>query len=245
MVQLNSRRRSKLREGGIRQLPSGQIILLLEGRKPAAKRLSPVLNGQGHNVVVAHTRKGALTQVREVHPEVIVVDSPSLRFSCRRFCEALQDAGLDIPVLMLLSEGAKIDRSVGARGHLRYPFSPKKLTNRVIRMLPAPDDDVLQVGDVALNTKQKSVTRGDRETHLTPKQAHLLEIFMRHPGEILTRAFLMKQVWDTDYMGDTRTLDVHIHWVRKAIEENYKSPLYLRTIRRVGYRFETPTPRKR
>jgi DNA-binding response OmpR family regulator len=232
-------------KGGIRQLTSGQIILLLEGRKPVAKRLAPVLNGQGHNVVVAHTRKGALTQVREIHPEVIVMDSPSLRFSSRRFCCALRDAGLDIPVLMLLPEGAKIDRSVGARGHLRYPFSPKKLTNRVLRMLPAPDDDLLQVGDVALNIKQKCVTRGDRETHLTPKQALLLEILMRHPGEILTRAFLMKQVWDTDYMGDTRTLDVHIHWVRKAIEEDYKSPIYLRTIRRVGYRFESPASQKR
>jgi DNA-binding response OmpR family regulator len=75
---------------------------------------------------------------------------------------------------------------------------------------------------------------------LTPKQAVLLEVFLRHPGEILTRAFLMKQVWDTEYMGDTRTLDVHIHWVRKAIEVDYKSPVYLRTVRRIGYRFEVP-----
>lgn len=219
-------------------------ILLVEGRKPAAKRLSPVLNGQGHNVVTAHTRKGALTQVQETHPQVIVMDSPSLRFSCRRFCDALQDAELDIPVLMLLPEGVKIDRSVGARSHLRYPFSPKKLINRVVRLLPAPDDNLLRVGDIALNAKQQCVTRGDQETHLTPKQAHLLEIFMRHPGEILTRAFLMKQVWDTDYMGDTRTLDVHIHWVRKAIEDDHKSPVYLRTIRRVGYRFESSESQK-
>jgi len=63
---------------------------------------------------------------------------------------------------------------------------------------------------------------------------------MRHPGETLTRPFLMKQVWDTDYIGDTRTLDVHIHWVRHAIEEDPKSPVYLRTVRRVGYRFESP-----
>jgi DNA-binding response OmpR family regulator len=63
---------------------------------------------------------------------------------------------------------------------------------------------------------------------------------MRHPSEILTRIFLMRQVWDTDYMGDTRTLDVHIHWVRKAIEENPGSPVYLRTVRRVGYRFQAP-----
>ena len=172
---------------------------------------------------------------------VIVLDSPSLRFSSRRFCQALRGTALDIPILLLLPEGAKIDRSVGARAHLRYPFSAKKLTNRVVRLLPAaPDDDLLQVGDVALNVEQRCVIRDNRESHITPKQASLLEIFLRHPGEILTRAYLMKQVWDTEYMGDTRTLDVHIHWVRKAIEDDYKSPVYLRTIRRVGYRFEKP-----
>jgi len=96
------------------------------------------------------------------------------------------------------------------------------------------------VGDVALNLEQRCVVRGNRETHLTPKQAHLLEILMRHPGEILSRAFLMKQVWDTDYLGDTRTLDVHVHWVRNAIEQDPRSPVYLRTIRRIGYRFEPP-----
>jgi DNA-binding response OmpR family regulator len=79
------------------------------------------------------------------------------------------------------------------------------------------------------------------ERHLTPKQAHLLELFMRHPGEVLTREFLMKQVWDTDFTEDTRTLDVHIHWVREAIEEDSGSPKYLHTIRGVGYRFTLPS----
>ncbi|MDY7078978.1 MAG: response regulator transcription factor [Chloroflexota bacterium] len=214
-------------------------ILLVEDRKPTIDRLAPVLNGQGgYNVIAAHTRRDALVRVQEAHPAVIVLDSTSLRFSCRRFCDTLRDANIEVPVLMLLSEGEKIDRSVGARAHLRYPFSIKKLVNRIARLIPAPDDDLLQVGDVALNIKQRCVVRGDRESHLTPKQACLLEIFLRHPGEILTRSYLMKQVWDTDYMGDTRTLDVHIHWVRKAIEEDHKSPVYLRTIRRVGYRFE-------
>jgi DNA-binding response OmpR family regulator len=171
-------------------------------------------------------------------PVVIVLDSPSLRFDIRRFCEALRDAVPEIPVLMLLPEGAEIDRSLGARGYLRHPFSAKTLLNRIARLLPIPDDEVLRVGDVTLNCKQCSVVCGGRETQLTPKQAHLLEIFMRHPGEILSRAFLMKQVWGTDYLGDLRTLEVHIHWVRKAIEDNPASPARLRTIRRIGYRFE-------
>lgn len=215
-------------------------ILLVEGRKPAAEHLAPILNDQGYNVVTARTRREAWAKVQEVHPVAIVLDSPSLRFSSRRFCNALRDAALEIPVLVLLPEGKKIDRSIGARAYLRHPFFAKKLVNRVALLLPAPGGEILQVGDVILNVEQRCAIRGKRESRLTPKQARLLEVFMRHPSEILTRIFLMRQVWDTDYMGDTRTLDVHIHWVRKAIEEDTGSPIYLRTVRRVGYRFQAP-----
>jgi len=229
------------KEGRVQYLASVYTVLLVEGRKPAAKHLAPVLEEQGCDVVTAHTRREALSKVDSVCPAVIVLDSPTVRFSCRRFCDALRDAGLEIPVLMLLPEGEKIDRSVKARAHLRYPFSGKKLVNRITRLLPAPEGEVLRVGEVTFHVKQRCVFQGDRESHLTPKQARLLEVFMSHPGEVLTRAFLMKQVWDTDYLGDTRTLDVHVHWVRRAIEEDPRSPLYIRTIRQVGYRFDVPT----
>jgi DNA-binding response OmpR family regulator len=216
-------------------------VLLVEGRKPTAEYLAPVLSDQGYTVVTAHTRREALAQVQDASPVVVVLDSPSLRFDCRRFCSALREVGSEVSVLMLLPQGEKIDRSVGARAYLRYPFSTKKLINRIARLLPAPEDEVFRAGDVmTFNVKQRCVIQGDHESHLTPRQARLLEVFMQHPGEILTRAFLMKQVWDTDYLGDTRTLDVHVHWVRKAIEEDPRSPSYLRTIRRVGYRFEVP-----
>jgi DNA-binding response OmpR family regulator len=221
-------------------LTPASTILLVEGRKPAAEYLAPLLNDQGYHVVTARTRRDALAETQEVLLAVIVLDTPSLRFCSRRFCKALRDAALKIPVLILLSEGEPIDRSDGARAHLRYPFSARKLANRIARLLPVPDDQVLQVGDVALNLKHRTVVCGKRESQLTPKQARLLEVFMRHPGEILTRALLMKQVWDTDYLGDTRTLEVHTHWLRKAIEEDSGSPVYLQTVRRVGYRFEVP-----
>jgi DNA-binding response OmpR family regulator len=227
------------RVGGEREIVlAPYTILLVEGRKRAAERLSPILNDQGYNVITARTRREALTTVQATPPAVIVLDSPSLRFDNQRFCSALRETVPEIPILMLLPEGEEIDRRVGARGYLRYPFSAKKLLNRIARLLPVPDDEVLRAGRVTLNLKQRCVLCGERETHLTPKQAHLLEIFMRHPGEILSRALLMKQVWDTDYLGDLRTLEVHIHWVRKAIGDDPASPVRLRTIRRVGYRFE-------
>lgn len=221
-------------------MTSVPTVLLVEGRKPAAEHLAPELEGKGYHILTARIRREALAEVRKDPPAVIVLDGSSIRFSPQRFCDTLREAEMDIPVLLLLPKGSKIDRSVGARAHLRYPFSTKKLVSRIDALLPDPDDEILRVGDVALNVKKRWVTCGKRENHLTPKQAQLLEVLMRHPGDVLTRAFLMKQVWDTDYVGDTRTLEVHIHWVRKAIEENPSSPVYLRTVRRVGYTFDVP-----
>ncbi len=214
-------------------------ILLVEGRKPVAEQLAPILSEE-HEVTTARTRREALTKIEEISPAVIILDSPSLRFSCRRFCSSLQDLENDIPILLLFAAEENNHHDVGARAYLQHPFSAQKLINRVSWLLPAPDSEVLRAGDLIFNVKRRSVLRNDRESHLTPQQAHLLEIFMRNPGKILSRDFLMKQVWDTDFTEDTRTLDVHIHWVRKAIEKNTKSPVYLHTIRRAGYRFDPP-----
>lgn len=214
-------------------------VLLVEGRKSAAERLASVLQ-EKYQIVTARTRREALAKIEVVEPAVIVLDSPSVRFSDRRFCDTLRDADLDIPILLLCAENKVTDRSIGARAYLQYPFSSQKLTNRISWLLPVPDGEVLRRGDLVFDVKRRSVTKDDQENHLTPKQAHLLELFMRHPGEVLTREFLMKQVWGTDYTGDTSTLNVHIHWVRDAIEENTRSPVYLHTVRGVGYRFEVP-----
>jgi DNA-binding response OmpR family regulator len=213
--------------------------LLVEGRKPVGERLAPILRTE-YDLATARTRREALAKLEQTQPVVIVLDSPSLRFSRRRFCETLDDDGIDVPVLLLYAEG-QAPEHIGARAYLRYPFSSQKLINRISWLLPAPDSELLRGGELTLHVKRRSVTRGDRECHLTPKQAQLLELFMRHPGEVLTREFLMKRVWNTDFTDDTRTLDVHIHWVREAIEEDTGTPEYLHTVRGVGYRFQVPS----
>lgn len=220
-------------------MASSHTVLLVEGRKPAGERLAPILDEE-YNLVTARTRRAALTKISEARPAVIVLDSPSVRFSRRRFCDTLDSKGIEVPVL-LLYEGNQAPDEVGARACLRAPFSSQKLINRISWLMPAPDGEVLSRGRLSFNVKRRSVTRGEQEFHLTPKQAHLLELFMRHPDEILTREFLMKRVWQTDFTDDTRTLDVHIHWVREAIEEDTSSPEYLHTVRGVGYRFSVPS----
>jgi len=95
----------------------------------------------------------------------------------------------------------------------------------------------LCVDGLTLDPKKRQVTTRADSQKLTPKECHLLEVFMRNPGKVLTRKFLMKEVWETDYLGDTRTLDVHISWLRRKIEEDPYHPQYLRTVHGVGYRF--------
>lgn len=214
-------------------------VLLVEGRKPAKDRLASVIRAE-YDVSTARTRREALSRIAQSNPSVIVLDAPSLRFSRRRFCHTLEERGVDSPVLLLYEEGSAPEQ-VNARAYLRYPFSSQKLINRISWLLPAPDGEFLRRGQLVLNIKRRSLIKGDRERHLTPKQARLLELFMRHPGEVLSREFLMKRVWHTDFVDDTRTLDVHIHWVRDAIEEDTGSPRYLHTVRGVGYRFTVPS----
>lgn len=220
-------------------MTSAHTVLLVEGRKPAGERLAPILKAE-FDLATARTRREALARIDRDQPSVIVLDAPSIRFSQCRFCSTLEDEGTDCPVLLLHDEKPP-PTQVNARAYLRYPFSAQKLINRICWLLPTPDGEILTRGPLTLNIKRRSIVKGDREHHLTPKQAHLLELFMRHPGEVLTREFLMKHVWHTDFVDDTRTLDVHIHWVREAIEEDTGAPEYLHTIRGVGYRFNLPS----
>ena len=96
------------------------------------------------------------------------------------------------------------------------------------------------VGGLSLDIAEHSLSMHGERIHLTPKMCALLRVFMANRGKVLTRQFLMEKVWDTNYMGDTRTLDVHIHWLRKVLGDDFRKPLYLHTVRRVGYRFKMP-----
>ena len=106
-----------------------------------------------------------------------------------------------------------------------------------------PDDPgpgSLQCGRLCLMTRNGEIYRDGEILSLAPKEFELLSTFMRHSGEVLPRSFLIREIWDTDYLGDTRMLDVHIRWLRRKIEDDPSAPTYLRTVRGVGYRFEAP-----
>ena len=153
------------------------------------------------------------------------------------------DAYPDISIILLLARDAVVDaecKIVTGGNVLRMPFTPRKVTNRIRKMSSCHLGNIITAGDLSLNLDKRCVYRCGNMHRLTPRQAKLLEVFMRHAGKTLTRRFLMETVWETDYMGDTRTLDVHVRWIRERIEEEPSSPLYLRTVRGIGYRFGVP-----
>jgi DNA-binding response OmpR family regulator len=215
-------------------------ILLIEGRSTGRRSWGPKLMEKGYAVTTVYTRRESQTQLESILPDLAVIDTRFLRFDAFRFCEALRDEWGDLPLLLILSHGEEMVRGVGVDIYLREPFTFRKLFNRVKRLLPAQSEKVLRVGEFALDLEQRTVTGASFSRRLTPKQANLLEVFLRHPGQVLPRSYLMKEVWNTDFVDDTRTLEVHVHWLRRAIEKEPSRPVYLTTVRGIGYRFDVP-----
>jgi DNA-binding response OmpR family regulator len=213
-------------------------VLLLESERTNAPSFGPVLEKRGYAVSVEHDTQAALKRVAAQEPDIVVLDAASLKTSGARICRRLRASLNGTPILLVADEKNQPDQNCGASATLVTPFTPRKLLNSVSRLLPADDGASLQVGPIKLNLAQKRIICGEREERVTPKQAKLLEMFLRAPGQLLTRKAIIKHVWDTDYTGDTRTLDVHMSWLRNVIEPNPRKPRYLKTVRGQGYRLD-------
>jgi DNA-binding response OmpR family regulator len=194
------------------------------------------LERKGYHVIRASNSKEALGKVRAESPVLAVVNAASLHTDGQKVCTDLRAATDDLPLVLIVRAGTDPEKIVCADAILVRPFTPRKLLNRIVRLLPDSAGEVLQLGRFTLNTDSRYLRMGKTEYHLTPMKARLLEVFMRNPGEVLSREYLMKQVWRTDYLGDTRTIEVHIRWLREMIEDDANHPCYLQTIRGVGYR---------
>jgi DNA-binding response OmpR family regulator len=220
---------------------TGATVLLVESDKASAPSFAPALEKRGYHLAVAHSTADAIAKVNGSAPDVIVVDAASLKTSGTRMCRELRKSMDAARILLVIDKKASGDEHNGADLILRHPLTSRKLLNGVNRLLPASEGAALQIGPIKLNLGQRKVKCGVREERLTPKQSKLLEVLMRHSGEVVSRKMLIKQVWDTDYTGDTRTLDVHISWLRSVIEPNPIKPRYLKTLRGQGYRLDVGT----
>lgn len=215
-------------------------ILLIEGKRSDRTSFAAGLTRKKFIVDTVANGNAALERLAEVLPHLIIVDAASMRTSGRRICATLHKKAPDIPIVLIISEESPIDDEAIPEANivLRLPFTLQKLINRIRPFLPHPTRKVLQVGPILLDPEKRMVRCEERQAVLTPRLVTLLRLLMEHPGQVVDRETLFTQVWETQYMGDTRTLDVHISWLRRALEEDPRHPRYLKTIRGVGYRLD-------
>ena len=211
-------------------------ILWIEGNRSATPSFVPDLRKKGYQVEVVPTGRAALKRFQSLDPDLVVINSASLRSSGRRICHALRDQQDNLPILAICDKSQK-NGNVEASQILVLPFTSRKLLNRIRILVPEKKGKVLKAGPITFFPEGNKVQlEGGDMQQLTPLLTALLKIFMQHPGKVLERERLFREVWQTSYTDDTRTLDVHIRWLRQKIEMNPRKPRLLKTIRGVGFR---------
>jgi DNA-binding response OmpR family regulator len=215
-------------------------ILLVEGRGSEDQSMAPALLKAGYTVCLAHTGTDAVKRLDAEPPDLIIYDASTMRSSGSRICRRFRRLLPDTPIIHSRAAKTAKDEQVEADLFLAHPYTARKLLNRVRALLPADgnQEEVVRCGHLTFYRSKRSVdVNGRGEQQLTPKLAQLLEEFFRHPNQLVSRPQLMQNVWNTTYVGDTRTLDVHIRWMREHIEANPAKPRLLRTVRGKGYIF--------
>lgn len=217
-------------------------VLLVERGQSGRASFAEALQKR-YEVTIASSGKQAIQQAQVRAPHVIILDAISMRTPGDRICEQIRAALPDIPLIHLYP-GKKEDATSCADVLLVEKFTARKLVNAIERFVTvevAPtSDDTIYCGPFALSAARRALLFNGQEISLTPKMMQLVGLFLQHPGETLDRKTLMERVWNTAYLGDTRTLDVHVRWIRSAIEADPGKPVYLKTVRGIGYRLEIP-----
>jgi DNA-binding response OmpR family regulator len=211
-----------------------KVLLIESARQNGTASFAVSLKRKKYDVQIAHSGKQGLTLAEHQRPDVIVLDAASLRTSGDRISARLRETLGTLPIIHIRPQDYPPGDSL-ADVVLTPPFTARKLINRIDRYVVAAEDEVLNVGPFTLKVDQHTLTTPWTEKKLTPKLVALMRLFMQHPGQTLERKAIMQTIWDTDYMGDTRTLDVHMRWLRKVVEPEPRKPKYLVTVRGVGY----------
>lgn len=220
-------------------------LLLIEGKRAERPSFLGGLTKKGFLVESVPNGAAALKSLAESVPHLVVVDAASMRTSGKRICQSVRQHVPGVPVVLILEENATLPDKVDAEVVLSEPFTLQKLVNRIRPLLPSESRSLLVVGPIQLDVEQRLVRCGAHQLRLTPRLVTLLKILMEHPGELIDRKDLFRQVWDTAYTVDTRTLDVHISWLRQAVEEDPRHPQLIKTIRGMGYRLDVEESARR
>lgn len=222
-------------------------ILLVDDEQLITDSLTYSLKREGFDVEAVADGLSAIKAVEEERPDLVVLDLMLPDISGFEVCRRLRTF-TTIPVIMLTARGEEIDRvlglEVGADDYLAKPFSFRELLARIQAMLrrvqldrQAPAPQLVSMGQINLDPVARRVFKGEKEIQLSAREFDLLAVLMKNGGRAMSRDELIKLVWGDDWVGDPRTLDVHVRWLRLKIEEDPASPVYIQTVRGFGYRF--------
>lgn len=228
----------------------GALILVVEDEEALAESVRYNLERDGYVVRVAGDGRRALERFRVERPSLVILDLMLPEMAGLDVCRAIR-AESSVPIIILTAKDSEADKvaglELGADDYVTKPFSMRELVSRVRanlrRVASAPPDDVrsreeiLVGGPARIDVGRHEVTVGEQTVPLTPKEFELLELLVRRKGRLLTRDLLIDEVWGSDYVGDTRTLDVHVKRLRRKIEADPHRPRHIQTVRGLGYKF--------
>jgi two-component system, OmpR family, response regulator RegX3 len=221
-------------------------VLVVEDEESYSDALAYMLRKEGFDVAVAGTGPDALSEFDRAGADIVLLDLMLPGLPGTEVCRRLRQVSA-VPVIMVTAKDAEVDKVVGlelgADDYITKPYSPRELVARVRAVLRRGHDadplpPTLEAGRVRMDVERHVVTVEGDEVRLPLKEFELLEIFLRNPGRVLTRSQLIDRVWGADYVGDTKTLDVHVKRLRAKIEPDPASPRYLVTVRGLGYKYD-------
>jgi two-component system response regulator RegX3 len=219
-------------------------ILVVEDEPAISEPLAEGLQREGFDAEVVATVESAREAYRRDPPDLILLDVMLPDGDGRELAREVRRES-DVPIIMLTARGEEIDRvlglELGADDYVVKPFSMRELTARIraIMRRGRTDEKVgpIEIGDVRLDPSSRTVTKDGRPVELAAKEFDLLHMLMSSAGQVLRREQIMDEVWDPHWFGPTKTLDVHVSWLRKKFEDDPANPRYITTVRGVGFRF--------
>lgn len=225
-----------------------QKILIVDDERLIVDSVKYGLQKENYAIVAAYDGDQAITKVRDEKPDLVLLDIQLPKKDGWAVCREIRLTSR-VPIIMLTARSEEADKvlglELGADDYLAKPFSMRELLARVRAALRRvteyvePLAQLTRIGDVEIDPRSHRASIHGKGLELTKKEYDLLQVLMTHSGKVVTRNDLIDRVWQTDWVGDTRTLDVHIRWLREKIENNPGKPRYIQTVRGVGYRFAT------